>query len=287
LRMPVVESKLETRVLVGPSCSLQQGEVRTIQLRHPRTKSAAVFLSTKTSLCEILSFQEEHRSWTVGQRMLADGRLVLATPCSPIFLVIPYLAKAERLVPLDQMLEDKDFPLSDEVLGHVTGLEVVADRKGSEDLNVWKYSEEKTLAWLKVKVEKVATLLEKQGVDTTQGAASLNYKAIGAQPGKVEYTKYALGIVSEYISPELASALEATLGLPLEVKKEGVKRGTEGQVGKEPKAKKAKLEGPSEDYSKSAVKAVVKEEQNAKQKALAISAKGTKSISNFFTKKNK
>ena len=43
--------------------------------------------------------------------------------------------------------------------------------------------------------------------------------------------------------------------------------------------------GPSEDYSKSAKKAAVKEELNAKQKALANSAKGTKSIMSFFGKK--
>ena len=52
-----------------------------------------------------------------------------------------------------------------------------------------------------------------------------------------------------------------------------------------PKAKKAKPEGPAEDYTKKAVKAVQKEEQTAKQKALAVSAKGTKSISSFFGKK--
>ena len=50
--------------------------------------------------------------------------------------------------------------------------------------------------------------------------------------------------------------------------------------------KKAKLEGPTEDYSKSYKKAEVKEEvKGAKDKALAKSAKGTKNIMSFFGKK--
>ena len=43
--------------------------------------------------------------------------------------------------------------------------------------------------------------------------------------------------------------------------------------------------GPAEDYSKKAVKAIAKEEETAKVKALKASAKGTKSIASFFAKK--
>ena len=43
--------------------------------------------------------------------------------------------------------------------------------------------------------------------------------------------------------------------------------------------------GPAEDYSKKAVKALAKEEESAKVKALKASAKGTKSIASFFAKK--
>ena len=63
------------------------------------------------------------------------------------------------------------------------------------------------------------------------------------------------------------------------------KRPSVGGAGEGPKPKKAKMEAPLEDYTKKAVKAVKSEEPSAKQKALAISAKGTKSISSFFAKK--
>ena len=47
--------------------------------------------------------------------------------------------KAERLVPLDQLIEEAEFPATDIVLGACKGLEVVAERKGDADLNVWKF----------------------------------------------------------------------------------------------------------------------------------------------------
>ena len=49
--------------------------------------------------------------------------------------------------------------------------------------------------------------------------------------------------------------------------------------------KQLNFAGPAEDYSKKAVKAVAKEEDSAKVKALKASAKGTKSIASFFAKK--
>ena len=36
-------------------------------------------------------------------QVVGDGRMLLATPVHPAFLALPYLARAERLVPLDQV----------------------------------------------------------------------------------------------------------------------------------------------------------------------------------------
>merc|ERR1712059_116807 len=158
---------------------------------------------------------------------------------------------------------------------------------GDRDLNVWKYNEEKALNWLESRVEVVTKVLQKQGVDLTQGAVSLNYQhnISGNSDGKVEYKKIALGIVQEYLETDLGEKLASRLDLPEEKPKTmgGTKRVSD--AGDFSKSKKAKLEGPLEDYTKMAVKAIVKEEQNAKQKALATSAKGTKSITSFFKKK--
>jgi len=287
--MPVSDSGMETRVMVAPTSSFKQGKANVVRLRHPRTREPATFLHNPESghLCELLAFGEEHRCWLIGERLVADGRVFLATPIHPVFLVLPYLCEAERLVPLDQLLEEGELPSTDIVLGSSKGLEVVAERKGAADLNVWKFDKEKALIWLEERVTRVTKVLQRQAIDLTQGAVSSNFRLAGPEQTYDDYRLCALGLVTEYLLPDLAAALQERLGI--EEKKASVgqfKRQSVGGQGDGPKPKKAKQEGPTEDYSKKAVKALVKEEDNAKMKALKASAKGTKSIASFFSKKN-
>jgi len=285
--MPVADSGMETRVVVGPTSSLKQGQAKVVRLRHPRTREPASFLHNVDSgdLCELLAFGEEHRSWLIGERLVADGRIFLATPVHPVLLVLPYLYQAERLVPLDQLIEETEFPETDTALGGTKGLEVVAERKGDADLNVWKFDKEKALVWLEERVGRVAKVLQRQAIDLTQGAVSSNFRQAGPEQTYDDYRLCAFGVVSEYLLPELADALQERLGV--EEKKPSLgqfkRQSVGGQEG--PKPKRAKHEGPAEDYSKKAVKAVAKEEESAKVKALKASAKGTKSIASFFAKK--
>jgi len=286
--MPVSDSSMETRVMVAPTSSFKQGKANVVRLRHPRTRMPASFLHNPESghLCELLAFGEEHRSWLIGERLVADGRVFLATPVHPVLLVLPYLYEAERLVPLDQLLEEAELPSTDIVLSSTKGLEVVAESKGAADLNVWKFDKEKALSWLEERVARVTKVLQRQAIDLTQGAVSSNFRLAGPEQTYDDYRLCALGLVSEYLLPDLATALKERLGI--EEKKTSIgqfKRQSVGGQGDGPKPKKAKQEGPTEDYSKKAVKAIVKEEDNAKMKALKASAKGTKSIASFFSKK--
>ena len=82
-------------------------------------------------------------------------------------------SKAERLVPLDQLVEETEFPATDIALGSTKGLEVVAERKGDADLNVWKFDKEKALAWLEERVGRVAKVLQRQAIDLTQVQSSV------------------------------------------------------------------------------------------------------------------
>jgi len=285
--MPVADSGMETRVMVAPTSCLKQDQAQVVRLRHPRTREAASFLHNPDSgdVCELLAFGEEHRSWLIGEKLVADGRIFLATPVHPLLLVLPYLYQAERLVPLDQLIEEADLPATDIVLTNTKGLEVVAERKGDADLNVWKFDKEKALAWLEERVARVAKVLQRQAIDLTQGAVSSNFRLAGPEQTYDDYRLCAFGVVSEYLLPELADALQERLGV--EEKKPSLGQFKRQSVGGQdgPKPKKAKHEGPAEDYSKKAVKAIAKEEESAKVKALKASAKGTRSIASFFAKK--
>lgn len=61
---------------------------------------------------------------------------------------------------------------------------LVADCKGDQALQAYKFNEEKSLKWLQKKVEKVADLLKQKGVHVSQGAMSAVY---------VKSTKYEIG----------------------------------------------------------------------------------------------
>lgn len=80
-RMPVTEVKFEecqnteTRLMVAPVDMVtteQAGpSARVVRLRHPKTGAAACYLYSAGSarLLELLSFDEEHRSWFVGSKV--------------------------------------------------------------------------------------------------------------------------------------------------------------------------------------------------------------------------
>ena len=65
-------------------------------------------------------------------------------------------SRAERNVPLEDLLDDPKFPHLDKVAILSGGLSSVAKQLGDADLNVWKFDEEKCLSWLTDRVEAVA-----------------------------------------------------------------------------------------------------------------------------------
>lgn len=87
--------------------------------------------------------------------------------------------------PLEQCLWDEDFPETSRLAQcENLNLSLVADRKGEESLQAFKFNEEKSLNWLRKKVEKVANVLKEKGVHVSQGAVSATY---------VKSTKYETG----------------------------------------------------------------------------------------------
>jgi len=288
--MPALtETSSGTRVILLPNKALEGGEAGSLEillLPHPRTGEGAQYLlnTSSSTLYEILNFREDNRTWFLGDRIVDDGSLLLSTPVDPTFIILPSLIRAERNVPLEDLLDDPKFPHLDKVAILSGGLSSVAKQLGDADLNVWKFDEEKCLSWLTDRVEAVAKVLREQRIDLTGGAASLVFKQENdAELNKVEYRRYSCGIVSEYLEVELSEKLRVKLNLP-EPEKPSVKRQAEAEGG--PPAKKIKTkEEPVDDYSKSAKKLVKPPVLNSQQKALAKSAVGTKGIMSFFKKK--
>jgi len=91
---------------------------------------------------------------------------------------------------LEQCLWDEDFPETSR-LAQCKNLELslVADRKGEESLQAFKFNEEKSLKWLQKKVERVADVLKQKEIHVSQSAMSATYVKstkfeIGTEAGK-------------------------------------------------------------------------------------------------------
>lgn len=66
-----------------------------VKLRHPATNQAAMFVFSTgdSTIQEVMTFDENKRSWFIDDNVRADGKMHLSTPIDPIFLVLPYLRK--------------------------------------------------------------------------------------------------------------------------------------------------------------------------------------------------
>lgn len=263
------------------------------ELKHPRTQKGHLFAfnGDKTCLCEVVCVNDPHSAWFIGNTIESDGRLQMLTPMDPLLLAIPYLRAAERSVPLDDLLIDDDFTNIGDIIGLLTRekLEKIALPKGPSDLNVWQWNEEKALDYLAVKVNKLKAEIKGKGLTTLDNESSTNYvsaKRKDESQEDEECLRYAWEFLADFLqndlSEKLAKHLKINLDAPAQMKPVAKKPKLDGNVNN-----KNSSSGPVDDFSKEykTAKMCNAEPATAKAKALAKSAKGTKSISSFFGKK--
>jgi len=277
--------KCRQSVMFMKDALFKSSSIQVIKLRHPRTQGAAMFVynSDEKEILELMSFDEGHRSWFIGETIQSDGKLYITSPVDASYLILPYLMKATKNVPLEDLLDDVEFPAVRNLptLKRAEDLSHVADRKGSADLGVWKYNEESTLSWLERRVEKLASVLKEKKVPTSSGQSFTFVRTMDQHQTIEAYRVLAHGIVSEYLPDDLAQLLHKHLNLPATTRKKPASTGTENQ----PPNKKLKVELPTEDYTSKTVESAKKNVPTAKEKSLAKSAAGSKNIMSFFSKK--
>lgn len=266
-----------------------------VKLRHPSSNQPAMFVfgPGDTTIQEVMTFDENKRSWFIDEHVKSDGKMHLSTPIDPIFLVLPYLRKSQQVMPLEQILRDEDYPETSRLARcHNLKLTLVADRKGDESLLAYKFNEEKTMEWLQKKVDRVAEILKQKGIHVSQGAVSANFvKSSKHESGTAaEYLKYAHGIVSEYLAEDLAKKLAQHLNLPEEVEQKKRKLASPKDPVDEKRHKKDVQE--SESLPRNGALDLTKPEKplktpppSKKELARQKAAAGSKSITSFFKKK--
>lgn len=78
--------------------------------------------------------------------------------------------------PLEQCLWDEHYPETSRLARcQNLKLSLVADRKGEESLQAFKYNEEKALSWLQKKVERVTEILKQKEIHVSRGAVSATF----------------------------------------------------------------------------------------------------------------
>ncbi|KAF3694680.1 Ribonuclease H2 subunit B [Channa argus] len=264
-----------------------------VRLRNPRTDAGSLYMlgSGDLQLYEVKAFEEHFHSWFVGQTVQRDGRLLFVTPMDPLYLILPYLIKSGKegkFQPVDQVVTDEEFPVCSRLLScthSLASLHHIAEEKEVGSRKFHRYSEEKTINWLKKKVERTVTALKKRKVSVGEGVKSTTYIRVKSESDCCEedYLRYAHGLISEYINEDLSKALLGHLQLPeLTSPKET-----------EPPSKKRKLSDKpveaGEDYTKFNSADFARKpakKLTAAQKSLAkVDKTGMKPMSSFFSPK--
>ncbi|XP_022596711.1 ribonuclease H2 subunit B isoform X2 [Seriola dumerili] len=195
-----------------------------VRLRNPSTDAASLYMlgSGDVQLYEVKAFGEDFHSWFVGQTVQRDGRLLFITPMDPLYLILPYLitaGKEGKFQPVDQVVMDEEFPVCSRLLSctrSLASLHHIAEEKEVGSQKFHRYSQEKTMNWLKKKVERTVVALKKRNISVGEGVKSTTYVRMKSESDYHEddYLRYAHGLISEYISEDLSKALLKHLQLP-------------------------------------------------------------------------
>jgi hypothetical protein len=217
-------------VALGPSSISSTRRLHLITLPHPVNQSTLCTI-IENQLYELQS-SHLHRNccWMINQRISSSKNLYFLTKLDLRFLLLPFLEKAgNKYSPLAQIFFNvpgySSLPIH--LLSRAIMEEMcdVNDKLG-EDLLLFRYSEEKTMEWLKGKVAKASIMAKTQRIIRIKNqnlAYSSNFNiarpqaslatAAEDQPVTDEDLRIALELVTDSLSLPMAERLCACYGL--------------------------------------------------------------------------
>eukprot|EP00051_Salpingoeca_urceolata_P002388 m.49749 g.49749 ORF g.49749 m.49749 type:complete len:346 (+) comp12099_c0_seq2:231-1268(+) len=309
---------------------------RIVSLPHPRTGTSCKFVIAEDAAAaasgsdaptagssapvarvfELQTFSDTvPRSWFIGESVQQDGSLLVGNRIDALFLALPLLEAQTKgsseqgvFTPLDQLFYHHDFPAVCQLQKCVdlAQLQLICDQKGTKDYTVFRLNRTKLLAWLKVKVERLAAALASSSVHVGAGAHSANFRRTskGQSATPLQLKTFAVGILGEYLSKATLKELEAALGLDAaqaaveaeeaaEKAREKAAPSAKELAALESKKRNNPSEEPTEDYTvfnKGSLAGGNAGTKKAKltpgQRALAkVDKTGMKSLQSFFGRK--
>ncbi|CAN0234512.1 unnamed protein product, partial [Phaeothamnion confervicola] len=186
-------------------------------MSHPRTGKTAQYMFCGEDVLEIQVLRPDagqFASYLIDQRVQSDGALFVATRVDPALLLLPHLAEhALRWSPLDQILAAAGCaalrPCRDRLAaaaagngsragetgsgegsggggGGGLGFCDVNDRLGPDEL-LYRANDDKTLAWLRAKVDRVLFVLAAQAAACATAAGAVSRAGGGDAPGSASF----------------------------------------------------------------------------------------------------
>eukprot|EP00466_Bigelowiella_natans_P010119 jgi/Bigna1/144757/aug1.91_g19465 len=251
------------RVLIFPQKPPDAKSIQPVFLRHPKYGSKVQYLRSKGVIFELQKVSTDTGSWFIDDSVEPDGSLYVATKVDPIFLILPHLIDARRA---------KKAKVS-------RGLKSICEVRDGWDDKVFRISDEKTMTWLKAKVERIKA----------------NTKHIRDEKLAIIY---AVGLLSEYLPDSVFDDLLKSYNLtknevyPKKRKKaaweqSSIVNGERGEdtatpAGGQHLATKMDAEALQKMRKKAREK---KKKEEEKAEKLKKAAAGTKSLFSFFSKK--
>ncbi|XP_073286927.1 uncharacterized protein [Primulina huaijiensis] len=163
------EGVSETRVLIAPDICTKENHVNDLlSLRHPKTGDATCYLYSDGVLQELHCFKQSYGSWFLGDYVCEDGRLCIATPVDPVFILLPIFEEARmkkgddpgKFRQLDEIIYVPGFPgyrslssMADKTM------QVVCDVKEIGSSKFFRLNDSKVQIWLCCKVHQLKRTL--------------------------------------------------------------------------------------------------------------------------------
>jgi len=286
--------------------------IEQITLQNPKTRRPSVFLvdarnsadlaeeeRDKPFLFEVLTMEEETRSFFIGENVISDGNVYTCTVVDPLFTVLPIMRQSNKAMQLEDHLREhfedaRILKLLCYRLLASNQLKNIAKKIVCDDIIAFKFMDDKMFEWLTSKAQSISKMLTARGITSSEASISSNFTK-SLQPtekDKEQYWRYACEITGEYLPEDARSKWFEKLGLPLVEKK--MKRKSELDLFDCDDPKKLKTDitiVPTEDYGSSTGSQTTANNSGAKltakNKELIKAAKGTQSLFKFFTPKTK
>ncbi|CAI7994497.1 Ribonuclease H2 subunit B [Geodia barretti] len=194
-----------------------RGGYTFIPLVDPKTGSERQYVISeeKHQIYEAQKCSDEPRSWLIGDTVQTDGSLLISNPMDPLFLALPYLtkaAKAGKFTTLEAILDDPtrgNSSLLEQYVSSEQWRHICDVKELPGEVFVYRYSQPKTINWLRKKVEALSAELQSQNVHVGSGSvsATLVKSLKNNSASKEDYLVYACGMVCEYLDERLTTVL--------------------------------------------------------------------------------